>query len=164
VLALAVPAGGSSHDEYALKAAFLLNFARLVEWPAEVRPAQGEPLVVAVMGNVSTRRAIAKGLEGTRAGAHPLVVRRLADPSQIPGSHIVFVAGRAEPDAELLSLSRAHSALSIGESPGFAKRGGVIKLFTEANKLRFEINVQAAEGAGIELSSRLLQLAVLVED
>jgi hypothetical protein len=163
-LVLAAPAGGASHQEYALKAAFLLNFARLVEWPAEVRPGEGEPLVVAVMGSASVRRVIAQGLEGARAGSHPLEVRRLENAAQIPGSHIVFVAGRGEPDAELLDRSRSHKALSVGESPGFARRGGVIGLFTEEKKLRFEINVEAAKGAGIQLSSRLLRLARIIGD
>jgi hypothetical protein len=162
-IALAAPAGGTSHGEYALKAAFLLNFARLVEWPPEARPAEGEPLVVAVMGKASVRRAIERGLEGARAGEHPLVVRRLTDPSQVAGSHIVFLAGGAEPDPEILSEARAHSVLSVGESPEFARRGGVIKLFTEARKLRFEINVEAAGEAGIEVSSRLLRLARIFE-
>ena len=63
---------------------------------------------------------------------------------------------------ELLAVARSASALAVGESDGFATRGGVINFFTEDRKLRFEINPEAARSAGLKISSRLLRLAVLV--
>ena len=165
LLALAyVESARASRDEYEVKAAFLLNFARLVQWPASARPAEQEPLVVSVLGSDAALRAITRSVGDTRIGAHRVSVRRISDAEELPGSHIVFVGRGADGLDEVLAEARKHAVLAVGESRGFARRGGVINFFTEDNKLRFEVNPEAARNAGLEISARLLRLAVLVGD
>ena len=96
--------------------------------------------------------------------AHRVSVRRIPDAEGLPGSHIVFVGRGTAGLDEVLAEAREHAVLAIGESRDFARRGGVINFFTEDKKLRFEVNPDAARRAGLEISARLLRLAVLVGD
>lgn len=152
---------GADGREYAIKAAFLLNFAKLVRWPAQVQPTGTAPFVLGVVAAGDSGDALLAALAGGTVNGHALVVKRISGAAEVPGCHIVFVAGDSVPDG-VLSAARKNGALSVGESTGFAQRGGVINFFLEDNKVRFEINQAAAEAAGLEISSRLLQLAKLV--
>lgn len=155
----------AARDEYEVKAAFLLNFARLVSWPDAARPGAKEPIVVSVLGEEQVAQGIAAGIGDTMVGSHPVEVRGVSLAEELAGTHILFV-GRGEPEnlGELLEVARVNAALAVGESDGFALRGGVINFFTRDKKLRFEINPEAARRAGLQISSRLLRLAVLVEE
>jgi YfiR/HmsC-like len=167
LLATGLAAGAlaqASANEYEVKAAFLLNFARLVEWPPSARPGPGEPMVFGVLGAADVASSVSHVLQGASVGDHPVVVKALSDASQVAGCHIVFIAGDEPGDADqaVLAAARGHAALSVGEHDGFAVRGGVINFYSEDKKLRFEINPQAADAAGLRISSRLLRLARLV--
>jgi preprotein translocase subunit Sec61beta len=164
VVTIGAAVAAASRDEYDVKAAFLLNFARLVEWPPRVRPAAGEPLVFGIQGSLEVTGAIANSLEGAEVEGHPVSVKRITDPSDVAGCHLLFVAADdAESDPALLAEARGNAALSVGERSDFVGAGGVINFFTEDKKLRFEINPRAAKSAGLRISSRLLRLARLVE-
>jgi len=162
--ALAPRDAGAARGEYDVKAAFLLNFARLVTWPQSARPAPGEPVVIGVAGGEDAREAIARGIDGASVESHRVEVRGVEKPEQVSGAHILFVTRDLEQDAAaLVEAARGGSALSVGESDGFAARGGIVNFFSEGNKLRFEINLEAARASGLQISSRLLGLARLVE-
>jgi len=168
VVALGVAAAlaaSADYDEYKVKAAFLLNFARLVEWPEGSRPDPGEPLVVGVHGRGSAADNVTRALDDASVGDHPVAVRELDVPAEMSACHIVFVAEEdPEGAAEWLESPGSRGVLTVGEAAGFAGRGGVINFFVEGNKLRFEINKKAAERNGLKVSSRLLRLARLVPD
>jgi hypothetical protein len=153
----------ASRDEYQVKAAFLLNFAKLVRWPAKNQPAPGQPIVLGVVGDASVVKSMSSKLEGAQIGDHPVAVRTVSRASDVEGCHIVFVASGHE-DEPILEAAHGQAALSVGESEGFAARGGMMNFFSEDKKLRFEINTQAAKQAEIVISSRLLRLAKLVAD
>jgi hypothetical protein len=153
----------AARDTYRAKAGFLLNFARLTEWPAAAQPAAGEPIVLGVMADASTAQVIGARLAKARVGDHPVTLRSVASAEDVVGCHIVFVASDGD-DAAILEAASGSAALSVGESEGFAERGGVINFFSEGEKLRFEINPQAADRAGLKISSRLLRLARLVSE
>lgn len=162
---VAAMAASADYDEYKVKAAFLLNFARLVEWPEDSGPAPGEPLVVGVHGHDSATENVTRALDGASVDDHPVAVRQLHAPSQMSDCHIVFVAEQdPEGAAEWLASPGSHGVLTVGEATGFAGRGGVINFFVDGSKLRFEINKKAAERNGLKVSSRLLRLARLVPD
>lgn len=161
---VAALAASADYDEYKVKAAFLLNFARLVEWPEGTGPAPGEPLVVGVHGPGAAAGNVTRALEGASVDDHPVSVRGLNAPSQMSNCHIVFVAEEDPAEAAPWLEARGHGVLTVGEATGFAGRGGVINFFVEGNKLRFEINKKAAERNGLKVSSRLLRLARLVPD
>jgi preprotein translocase subunit Sec61beta len=165
LLTLATLMGGAAAfaagDAYPLKAAYLLNFARLIEWPDAARPAEGEPLVLGVTGDAAIAQTIASELANTRVRGHSVVVRSVSTAAEMADCHIVFVASDGDADAALDATSSS-AALTVGESEGFAERGGVINFFSEGEQIHFEINPQAADRAGLKISSRLLRLARLV--
>jgi len=153
----------AARDEYQVKAAFLLNFAKLVKWPAKNQPAPGQPIVLGIVGDAGVAKSMSSKLEGAQVGKHPVAVRIVSRAAQVEGCHIVFLASGRDDDA-ILEAARSRAALSVGESEGFAARGGMVNFFSEGKKLRFEINTDAAAQAEIEISSRLLRLAKLVAD
>ena len=153
----------ATRDEYQVKAAFLLNFAKLVKWSASHQPAPGQPIVLGIAGDANVIESMSSKLDGAQVGDHPVAVRTVSRASDVKGCHIVFVASGRD-DGAILKAARAQSALSVGESEGFAARGGVVNFYSEGKKLRFEINTNAAAQAEIEISSRLLRLAKLVVD
>jgi hypothetical protein len=161
----ALPAAArAARDEYEVKAAFLLNFARLVEWPRAARPSGDAPIVIALLARQEPFRSIARSLEGATVDSHRVEVRSIESGDELPGSHIVFVSRDEQRNAAaIIEAARGHAVLSVGESAGFARLGGVINFYAEGRKLRFEINPAAAERAGIKISSRLLRLARLIE-
>jgi preprotein translocase subunit Sec61beta len=116
-----------------------------------------------VVGDASVVESMSSKLAGAQVGAHSVEVRSVAGVPEVEGCHIVFVASDRNEGA-ILEAARDQAALSVGESEGFATRGGVVNFFSEGKKLRFEINPQAAAQAEIEISSRLLRLAKLVAD
>jgi len=164
-LVLARTPVGADYEEYKVKAAFLLNFARLVTWPGGAEPAAGSPFVVGVAGGASVAEELATALAGASIPDHPVSVRRVAAPEEIDGCQILFVAGSdAESARSWARGARGSHALVVGESDGFASHGGAVNFFMEDRKVRFEINPKAADREGLKISSRLLQLAQLVSD
>jgi hypothetical protein len=149
-------------SEYEVKAAFLYNFARFVEWP----PAGGaanQPFIVAVLGHDPFGATLDRTLAGKTLEARPIVVRRLASLDEADRVHILFVgtSDRAQAAQVARTLAGTH-VLTVGEMPGFAELGGMIGFRTERQRVRFDINVAQASRAGLKISSQLLKLARIV--
>lgn len=157
---LAGGARANALSEYAVKAAFLLNFARLVEWPEGAFAGPDAPVVVGVAGEGAYEAAREAGITGERVGSRPVELRRLRSPEEAASCHIVFVsldgAGLAAASPAELGGGRA---LTVGEAEDFVNRGGMIGFYREGQKVRFEINPKAAQRAGLRISSRLLRVA-----
>lgn len=156
---------GPPPTEYQVKAAFLYNFARYVEWPAEAFRDGSSPIVVAVLGQDPFGRALDEQLEGKTVGGRRLEAKRVARPEDAVGAHIVFVSLAEEERLEraLRAIGSAH-ILSVSDIDRFAERGGVIGFYWDESKVRFSINVGAADREGLKLSSQLLKLARIVGD
>ena len=154
--ASAVPAG-EVLDEYRVKAVFLLNFAKLVEWPPNRIPLAGGPLVIGVHAQDEIAATIEEALLGTEASGHPIEVRRVEGPSQ--DLHMLFVDAEHGHAPDIVAAARRGSTLTVGETPDFAVRGGTVNFYAEENKVRFEINDYVAQQSGLKISSRLLRLA-----
>ncbi|WP_221029857.1 YfiR family protein [Actomonas aquatica] len=148
--------------EYRVKAGFIFNFAKFVQWPEETLPAS-VPLRIGVWGPTSVYDTIATNLAGKEVDGHPLAI--FPFDAEIEAPHLLFVHADAEPiPPDLLQrLSLAHT-LIIGESPNFASRYGVIGLVPRGDSLRFQINVAAAKRAQLTLSGQLARLAEIVKD
>ena len=157
-------ATSAPRNEYELKAAFVLNFASLVHWPDGALE-EATTLEVAVMANTDPYALIERALDGRSAGGHPVRSRRAVSLNELGGAHIVFVTRASGVGAaDVVSATRGKSVLLIGESTDFAQRGGAINFYTEDRKIRFEVNPQAAKEAGIQISSRLLSVAKILEN
>lgn len=155
-------AAGAGPGEYEVKAAFLYNFARFVEWPDA--PGGAEPFVVTVLGRDPFGSALDDTLRGKAIDRRPVVVRRVSRPEDLGKSQIVFICD-SEKDRLPAILKGLESApvLTVGEMSDFAERGGVIRFKVEQDRVRLEINVAAAARSRLRISSQLLKLARIVE-
>jgi len=151
-------------DEYQVKAAFLYNFAKFVDWPAQSFHNPEEPIAICTLGSNPFGDALERVIGGKTAGGRPLLSRRIVDTAPPGDCHILF-AGAADVKKfrAIVSRLRGTPTLTVGESPEFIAAGGMINFKIEAGKIRFEINVQAAEQGQLHISSKLLSLAEVVK-
>jgi hypothetical protein len=158
---LNAPAQGSG--EYAVKAAFLYNFARFVEWPGQALGNGGSPLLVGVMGDDPFGSSIDQVVAGKNVNGHPIAVNRLRWGQDLRQCHILFISSsEARRLPQILASLRGASVLTVADMERFDQQGGVVRFFIEDGKVRFEINVDAADQAGLKISSKLLALAKIV--
>lgn len=160
-VAFTASAGVEAAGEYELKAAFLFNFAKYVEWPDEVGGTPATPVCIGVVGPDPFGTTLERMLAGKTVHGRPIALRRFASADAVRECHVVFVSADAEDLAGDAGWHRP-GALTVGETAGFLRRGGVIAFAMEAGKLRFAVDAVAAERAGLRLSSQLLKLATQV--
>ncbi len=151
-------------DEYAVKAAFTLNFVRFTQWPDIAFSSDTDPYQICYMGNSAVARQF-DTLNGTKNENRSNSVRRLTSPDQCQTCDIVFVSRDIDlaTSKEIILATSGKPILTIGETKGFTSLGGVINFFSKGDRLQFEINPTAAKAQGLTLSSRLLNLAVIVD-
>src|SRR3989442_989172 len=155
----------SGSSEYLIKAGFIYNFANLVQWPSNAFAQPDSPIVIGILGEDPFGTILDRVLQGKKVNGRSFVVKRLKSPADLKECHILFVSSSEMTRlAEAIHLVKGMPILTIGEIPGFAKRGGIINLVLEDNKVRFEINVEAAKEADLNISSRLLALARIVQE
>jgi hypothetical protein len=150
----------STADEYHVKAAFLFHFAQLVEWPADSPNEGGNSLFVCTLGDDPFYGQLESTVAGKQIGSRILRIRHVRPLQDTRGCNVLFVSkseGNRIP--ALLANLRNAPVLTVGESDDFLGAGGMIRLFLEGNKVRFEINRQAAESARLRISSQLLLFA-----
>ena len=150
-------------NEAEVKAAFIYNFLKFVDWPPSSVPRADRPLTVAIVGDGPVAEATAKLLQGKRVSVHPVLVVRVEPGEPLSEVHAVFITGADQKEAHRTLASMASTAvLTISDDPHFASRGGMIGLYVEDRRVRFEVNTDATDASGLRVSSRLLALARLV--
>jgi len=157
----------SDSSEYLIKAGFIFNFAKFVEWPSNAFTQPDSPIVIGILGTDPFGTIIDKIVQDKKIGTRGFIVKRLkwgADVKELRECKILFVGAseRAHMD-ELVQIVKGLPILTVGETPGFAERGGVIRFVLEDNRVRFEVNVVAARQADLTISSRLLTLARIIQ-
>lgn len=146
-------------DESRVKAMFVYNFLKFVEWPVEASAGPKDPFVVLIIGDGATADATARFLEANTLGDRPLVVRRTQSDPSFTGVRAAFVVERDEKKLRrILAAATAAGVLTIGEGDDFATLGGVIGLLVENRRVRFDVDTSAAQSAGLRVSSKLLAL------
>ncbi len=153
----------ASASEYQIKAAFLYNFSRLTNWPNENTAAPAS-LNLCVIGENPFGDAL-ESLSGKTVRNRSLVIHAPEKAEDQKACHLVFI-GRTEQarTAEILASLEYRPVLTVSDSDGFTEQGGIIELKLVERKVRFEINIDAAERAGLVISSKLLNLATIVHD
>ena len=155
----------SESAEYPLKLAFLYNFAKFVEWPPDSFRSPSGPLAICIVGHNPFSLDIENQLRSRPAGGHPIEFVALKPTDMLNLCHIVFVpVTEKDQAARIVSGLRGSAALTVGESEGFAAKGGMINFTVEGGNVRFEINRLAADRAGLKISSKLLSLAKVVTE
>jgi len=156
-------ADSNGTSEYDVKAAFLFHFAQFVEWPAEAFLSAESPLTYCTVGEDAFRGALDESVKGKRIRNRPLRVLHLREREPINGCQVLFIgAAQKGRQTEELASANGRPMLTVGETADFAQEGGIIGFFLEEKKVRFEINVGAAEKAGLKSSAKLLALAKTV--
>jgi YfiR/HmsC-like len=159
--ALAI-AGEQAHavDEYRVKAAFLFNFAKFVEWPPETFASADEPIGICVLGQNPFGSVLEETVRGKVVANRTLVIRQISNTQQGSKCHIVFVsASEGKRSLVFLEELKSKRVLTISETDGVNWDGGVIGLSLKDGRVRIEIDLAAAERAGLRISSKLLSLA-----
>jgi hypothetical protein len=160
-------ASDSDSSEYLIKAGFIYNFAKFVEWPSAAFAQPDSPIVIGILGTDPFGNLIDRIVENKKVGARGFVVKRLkwsTDLKDLKECKILFVGASEKAHLDdLVQIVKSLPILTVGETPGFAERGGVIRFVLEDNRVRFEINVEAAHQADLTISSRLLTLARIIQ-
>lgn len=144
--------------EYRVKAAFLYNFVKFVEWPAAESSAA---IAICVAGRNPFGSLLDTLVRGEAINGRRLETRVILEPD--PACDVVFIPDGAATTV-YLRAARGHPILTVGETGGFIAQGGIARFYIDGGNVRFEINRGAAERAGLRISSRLLQLARIVDD
>jgi hypothetical protein len=156
-------AGNESEVEYRIKAAFILNFAKFVSWPENPGEDMGAPIIMCVAGHNHFGDAL-ESIRGKKVHDRILEIFHMSDTEEIPPCHVLFMGkGMEDCEGDMLGQVRSRPVLTIGETRGFAERGGMINFIMVDNRVRFEINPIAVENASLRMSSQLLKLAVIVK-
>jgi len=174
----------AENKEYQIKAAFLYNFIKFVDWPKEKMSDVNEPIVVGIIGKDPFGNAI-DIITGEHVKDKKLVVRwfnsfedsKKSDEKNKPGVHreieairkchlLFFCSSEKNDIEEIMKPLKGSHVLTVGDMNGFLESGGVINFIIENKKVRFEINIPAAKRAGLEIRAQLLRLAkrVIKED
>ena len=173
LLCLSVAGGANAQSsasaasaEYLIKAGFIYNFAQLVQWPSAAFSQADSPIVIGILGTDPFGTSIDRVVENKKLDGRNLIVKRLRwskDLKDLTECNILFISSsEKEHVADVINMIKWLPILTIGETPGFAARGGIINLTLEDNKVRFEVNIGAAKQANLNISSRLLALAKIV--
>lgn len=151
----------SQPSESRLKAAFLFNFAKFVEWPPEAFTGKTAPLVIGVLGENSFGKDLEQTIQGKTVNDRPLQVKEYRAVAEATNCHILFIcASEKKLLPEIFEALRGTAILTVGETDRFTQTGGMINFVVEGNKIRFEIKDETAKKAKLKISSKLLNLAV----
>ncbi len=161
-LAIAMTAAAQSAraPEYEVKAAFLYNFAKFVEWPsASLAPS----FRICVLGRDPFGVALSNIVQSKSISGRPIVRVQLQSPAEVRLCHVLFIS-QSDPEAlkQVLERTRGLPVLTVGESADFLRLGGSINFVLEQDRVRFEINLESAERHHLKLSSKLLAVARVV--
>jgi len=165
IIGSALPAQGqaSSPSEYQLKAAFLFNFAKFIEWPQDAFAGPQSPFAICVFGKDPFGNSLDEVLANKTVGDRSISIQRTKAIAELRHCQIVFVSHpETERVADIVGALEGTNVLLVGESEGFAASGGMIEFTLEQGRVRFSINPDAAEHANLRFSSKLLALAKIV--
>jgi hypothetical protein len=160
----AAKAQTAAATEYEVKAAYLLNFARYVEWPADVLPATSA-LDIVIVGDDPFGRSLEAALQGKTVNGHSVRLRHLHWDAVLSSYQIVFISTSEEAHLDQILRYLGHSSvLTVSDIDRFSLRGGVIELVMVGNRVRFDINREPAIAARLGISSKLLTVARAVHE
>jgi YfiR/HmsC-like len=144
--------------EYQVKAVFLFNFAQFVSWPSQQPP--DAPLVIGILGDDPFGSYLDETVRGEKVNGRSLTIQRLRRGADPRNSNILFIA-QSERDraAQIVSNLKGRSVLTVSDIDRFAELGGMVQFFTENNKIRMRVNLDAVKAANLKISSKLLRVA-----
>ncbi len=151
-------------QEYQLKAAFIYNFAKFIEWPLSSFQDEGSPFIVGVLGKDPFGEALAV-IQGKKVGKRDIGVKHFDRLDSLGKCHILYISA-SEKDRlqKIFKMTEKWKVLTISDFSGFCQAGGNINFFIEEKRVRFEINLDSAQRNGLKISSQLLKLSKIVRE
>ncbi len=161
--AFAAAAQKPEPKEYEVKAVYLYNFGRFVQWPDSA--AKDESFAVCVLGSDPFGAILDSTIANETIDNRKLLARRITKPGDAAGCRILFISSSEAPRIEaILAALQNSSALTVSDMPGFITYGGMIQFVLTENKVRFQVNLTAANKAGLTFSSQLLKVATYIKN
>jgi hypothetical protein len=153
---------GAARSQYEIKSATLYNFTKFVRWPDRALGAEGVPVLVGVWHDDHLVPALETALRNKTIQGHPIMVERLDSTTRAKGCAVLFVgASSPEEIARIVQSVGRLPVLTIGDRAQFSRLGGIVAFTHDANRIQLDINSEAAERAGLQVSSKLLRMAVV---
>jgi len=151
-------------SETLIKAAFLYNFAKFVEWPVDAFADDQTPLTLGILGKDPFGDAL-ETIRDKSVGGRRLEIKRSKTIQDLEKCHILFISGSEKNRVKMIFNGlKGSNTLTVGDMESFAQRGGIINFISVDKKIRFEINVDAAMQTGLKISSKLLKLARIIKN
>jgi hypothetical protein len=165
VMLLNLPIGAASPTEYQVKAAYLFNFGRFVQWPSQGSASQNTTFPICVLGADPFGKTLDETIAGQSIDSKAVVARRINDAGDAAGCRVLFIStGEGAHLKSILNNLDSLSILTVSDMPDFMDHGGMIQFIERRRRVRFAINLAAAHRAGLSLSSELLKVALRVEE
>jgi hypothetical protein len=151
----------SSMSEYQVKAQFLLNFVKYVDWPSDAPTSA----TIGILGQDNLSDDLQRVAEGKTVNGRTIVIKHIPEDGDLSGCTILFVsASEASRLAAILGKTDALPILTVGEDASFLQNGGIVNFVLKDGRVRLEINLKAARQVKLEISSKLLSVADEVEE
>lgn len=152
--------------EYQIKAAFLFNFTQFVDWPEASLPEDTTPIVIGILGKDPFGSYLEETVRNEKIKNHPLVVQRFQTVADITTCHILYITVKDKKDdlRKIFNALQSKNILTVGDANNFARQGGMVRFYTEDNRIRIRINLNAVKDTELIISSKLLKLADIIED
>lgn len=148
------------NKEYQVKAAFLLNFTRFIQWPSSSFTTEQSPIIIGILGANPFGNYLNEIIADEKVNQHPLIVQQYKSINDMKSCHILFV-NKLETEylAQLAGILKGKDILTVSDAPNFLRQGGMILFFNKSNKIQFQINLDAVKTTKLDISSKLLRLA-----
>jgi hypothetical protein len=161
--AAVLAAQAQRRPEYQVKAAYLYGFGKFVEWPAGALPSGGLAFVVCVLGDDPFGRELDEVTAGAVMKGKPVSIRRISRVDESGACHTLFISASEDVRiGAILETVGERPILTVSDAPQFAERGGMIGFALDGNRVRFTLNLPAAQDAGLVLNSELLRVAAAI--
>ena len=154
---ISFPSKAQKASEYQVKAAFLFNFSKFLEWPPSSFTDAG-PFLICIAGKDPFGNFLSETIAGEKAFGRDMAVMHHTGNGRKEKCHIAYISSSGN-TAEMLAAHRRKGVLTVGDDPNFCRKGGIIRFYTENNMIRLEINTEAAKEAELHISSKLLRIA-----
>jgi hypothetical protein len=148
--------------EFQVKAAFLFNFSKFMEWPANSFSTPYDPFVIGVYGKDPFGTFLDETIAGETMMGRPMIIERIKNLDDIKKCQILFINQPAK-TGEALARARGLGILTVSDDPNFCSLGGIIRFYKENEMIRLQINVDAAKASNLAISSKLLRIAKICE-
>jgi len=156
----AEPAQSQAKSEYALKAVFLYNFCRFIEWPKSEFASSTDPIIIAVIGEDPFGRLLEEAVHGETLRGRSIQIQRYRNPDSIGHCHLLFISQSETRRMDaILAAVAGKSVVTVGETDAFLDQGGMIALTAERNRIGLHINPSLLRAANLDVSSKLLRVA-----